>query len=88
MYSTVAVRIGISWCVQYCVSKDRDLQFYCFYCSPTVSDAFLLCLMFLLYCFSIQKLARGVAPQSLSQVHASFRRYMYDHQVGEAECPL
>ena len=25
MYSTVSVRIGISWCVQYCVSKDRDL---------------------------------------------------------------
>ena len=24
-YSTVSVRIGISWCVQYCVSKDRDL---------------------------------------------------------------
>ena len=25
MYSTVSVRIGISWCVQYCVSKDREL---------------------------------------------------------------
>ena len=25
MYSTVSVRIGISWNVQYCVSKDRDL---------------------------------------------------------------
>ena len=25
MYSTVSVRIAISWCVQYCVSKDRDL---------------------------------------------------------------
>ena len=25
MYSTVSVRIGISWYVQYCVSKDRDL---------------------------------------------------------------
>ena len=25
MYSTVSVRIGISWCVQYCGSKDRDL---------------------------------------------------------------
>ena len=28
MYSTVSVRIGISWCVQYCVSKDRDLLVY------------------------------------------------------------
>ena len=37
----------------------------------------------------MQKLAPGVAPQSLSQVHAlTFRRYMYDHQVEEAECPL
>ena len=25
VYSTVLVRIAISWCVQYCVSKDRDL---------------------------------------------------------------
>ena len=25
MYSTVSVRTGISWCVQYSVSKDRDL---------------------------------------------------------------
>ena len=25
MYSTVSIRIGISWCVQYCVNKDRDL---------------------------------------------------------------
>ena len=25
VYSTVSVRKGISWCVQYCVSKDRDL---------------------------------------------------------------
>ena len=60
---------------------------YCFYCYPTVSYAFLPFLMFF-YCFRMQKLARGVAPQSLSQVHASFRRYMYDHQVEEAECPL
>ena len=28
MYSTVPVRIGISWCVQYCVSKDRGLLVY------------------------------------------------------------
>ena len=28
MYSTVSVRIGTSWCVQYCVSKDRDLLVY------------------------------------------------------------
>ena len=49
MYSTVSVGIGISWCVQYCVSKARDL----------------------------------------SQVHTlAFRRYMYAHQVEEAECPL
>ena len=26
MYSTVPLRIGISWCVQYCVNKDRDLS--------------------------------------------------------------
>ena len=25
MYSTVSVRIAISWYVQYCVSKDSDL---------------------------------------------------------------
>ena len=25
MYSTVSIRTGISWCVQYCVSKDMDL---------------------------------------------------------------
>ena len=35
MYSTVPVRIGISWCVQYCVNKDRDLLvctvLYCVY---------------------------------------------------------
>ena len=28
MYSTVSVRIGISSCVQYCVSKDRDILVY------------------------------------------------------------
>ena len=28
MYSTGSIRIGISWCVQYCVSKDRDLLVY------------------------------------------------------------
>ena len=28
MYSTMSVRIGISWCVQYYVSKDRDLLVY------------------------------------------------------------
>ena len=28
MYSTVSIRIGISWCVPYCVSKDRDLLVY------------------------------------------------------------
>ena len=28
MYSTVSIRIGISWCVQYCVNKDRDLLVY------------------------------------------------------------
>ena len=32
MYSTVSVRIGISWCVQYCVSKDRDLLVCTVYC--------------------------------------------------------
>ena len=25
MYSTVSIRRGISWCVQYCVNKDRDV---------------------------------------------------------------
>ena len=28
MYSTVSIRIGISWCVQDCVSKDLDLLVY------------------------------------------------------------
>ena len=28
MYSTVSIRIGISWYVQYGVSKDRDLGVY------------------------------------------------------------
>ena len=28
MYSIVSVRIGISWCVQYCVIKGRDLLVY------------------------------------------------------------
>ena len=100
MYSNVLIRIGISWCAQYCVNKDRslgvystvgrdrDLLFYCFYCFPTVSYAFLLFLV-VFYCLRMQKLARGFAPQSLNQVHAfAFRRYIYDHQVEEAECPL
>ena len=68
--------------------KDRDLLCYCFYCFSTVSYAFLLFPM-VFYYFRMQKLARGVAPQSLSQVHAlTLRRYMYDHQVEEAECTL
>ena len=25
MYSNVLIRIGISWCAQYCVNKDMDL---------------------------------------------------------------
>ena len=25
MYSTVSVRIGVSWSVEYCVNEDRDL---------------------------------------------------------------
>ena len=25
MYSTVSIRIGIFWCIVYCVNKDRDL---------------------------------------------------------------
>ena len=80
MYSTVTVRIGISWCGQYCVIKDRNLLFHC-----PVSGAFVLFLM-LFYYFIMQKL---VAPQSLSQVHTlAFRRYIYDHQVEEAESPL
>ena len=33
MHSTVSLRIGISWCVQYCVNKDRDLLG----CTVTVS---------------------------------------------------
>ena len=79
MYSTVSVRIEISWSVEYCVSKDRDLLFCRFYCFPIVSDVFY---------FRMQKL-RGVAAQSLSQVHAlAFRRYIYGHQVREAESPL
>ena len=28
MYITVSIRIGVSWCAQYCVSKDRDLLVY------------------------------------------------------------
>ena len=28
MYSTVSARIGISWCAQYCVNKDRSLSVY------------------------------------------------------------
>ena len=76
--TVLSVRRGISWCAQYCVSKDRGLLFYRFCCFPIVSDVFY---------FRMQKVC-GVAPQSLGQVHASFRRYMYDHQVEEAECPL
>ena len=61
------------------------MLFYCFYCFST---AFLLFLM-LFYYFRMHKLLRGVAPRSLSQVHAlAFRRHIYDHQVEEAECPL
>ena len=81
MYSTVSVSMGISWCVQYCISKYRGLLFYCSYCFPTVSDGFLLFLMFS-YCFRMQKV-REVVPQSLSQVHAlAFRRYIYDVPPG------
>ena len=73
MYSTVSVRIGISWCVQYCVSKYRDLLLYGFYCFPTVSDAFILFLMFF-YRFRMQKHYIGIGLQTL--------------QVEEAESPL
>ena len=85
MYSMVSVIIEISWYVQYSLSTvSVSISIYC----STVSTAFLLFLI-LFYCFRMQQLARGVAPQSLSQVHAlAFRRYMYDHQVEEAEWPL
>ena len=73
MYSTVSVRIGISWCVQYCVSKNRIVLLF----------------LMLFYCFRMQKLVRGVASETLSQVHAlAFRRYIYDNQEDEAESPL
>ena len=37
MYTTVSVRIGISWCVQYCVSKDR-ISWCVQYCVSKDSD--------------------------------------------------
>ena len=42
MYSTVSVRIGISWCVQYCVNKDRDLLVYSKYCVSKDRDLWLV----------------------------------------------
>ena len=44
----IGIRIGISWCVQYCVNKDRDLLVWTVLCArigiycATVSTAFLL----------------------------------------------
>ena len=50
MYSTVSIRIGISWCVQYCVNKDRDLL-VCSTVSVSIKIYVVLLFILLSYCF-------------------------------------